>query len=49
MKNDEIVLQINNLVKKYFENITYDFKSGESKIPLAVPSYNQYNDYHRYL
>ena len=40
MKNDEIVLEINNLVKKYFENMSYDFKAGQSKIPLAVPSYN---------
>ena len=40
MENDEIILQINNLVKKYFENISYDFKVGQSKIPLAVPSYN---------
>ncbi len=40
MKNDKIILQINNLVKEYFENISYDFKAGQSKIPLAVPSYN---------
>ena len=40
MKNDKIILQINNLVKEYFENISYNFKAGQSKIPLAVPSYN---------
>ena len=40
MNNEEILLQINILVKKYFENISYNFRSGKSKIPLAVPSYN---------
>ena len=40
MKNDEIILQINDLVKEYFKNISYNFKAGQSKIPLAVPSYN---------
>ena len=40
MNNEQILFQINNLVKAYFENISYDFKPGETKIPLAVPSYN---------
>ena len=40
MKNDEIKIQINNLIKQYFENISHDFKAGQSKIPLASPSYS---------
>ena len=40
MNNEEILLQINILVKNYFENISYNFEPGKTKIPLAVPSYN---------
>ncbi len=34
------MLQISILVKKYFENNSYNFVSGKTKIPLAGPSYN---------
>jgi len=40
MDNEELISQINSLVKKYFKNNSYSFKPGKSKIPLAVPSYN---------
>ena len=40
MKNNEIKIKINNLIKQYFENISHDFKAGQSKIPLASPSYS---------
>jgi CDP-6-deoxy-D-xylo-4-hexulose-3-dehydrase len=40
MDNQEVMLQISILVKKYFENNSYNFVSGKTKIPLAVPSYN---------
>lgn len=40
MKNDDLLHQINILVKKYFENNSYNFEPGKSKIPIAVPSYN---------
>jgi len=40
MDNHEIISQINILVKNYFENNSYNFESGKTKIPLAVPSYN---------
>ena len=40
MNNDEIKIEIDNLIKQYFENISYDFKAGQSKIPLASPSYS---------
>lgn len=40
MNDDELLSQIDNMIKNYFENKKYEFEPGKSKIPLAVPSYN---------
>ena len=40
MDNKELMSQISILVKNYFENNSYNFESGKTKIPLAVPTYN---------
>lgn len=40
MNNEEILSKISILVKNYFENISYNFEPGKTKIPLAVPSYD---------
>ena len=40
MNNQELMSQISILVKNYFENNSYNFESGKTKIPLAVPTYN---------